>query len=162
MKSRDTTYAFLRRICFIKFTRTFEGENKDKNLESKLKTELSGIFNWAYEGYKRLKEHLEFTETAEQAEIMEEYMKVMNPVAAFIKEELVKEEGRIGTIELYEKYSEWAKNAGHEKPGRNKFLQKFRQTVKQLLPYVREITVQGFRCFDFDRQLPTGDEIFGE
>ncbi len=161
MKSRDTTYGFLRRILFVKFTRTFEGKSKDKNLESKLKTELSGIFNWAYEGYKRLRDQLEFTETEEQTEIMEEFMKVMNPVAAFIQEELTKETGRLGTAELYEKYKEWATEAGHEKAGRNKFLQKFRQTVKQLLPYVQEKTVMGFRCFDFDRQLPSKEEVFG-
>ena len=162
MKSRDTTYGFLRRILFVKFTRTFEGKSKDKNLESKLKTELSGIFNWAYEGYKRLRDQLEFTETEEQTEIMEEFMKVMNPVAAFIQEELTNETGRLGTAELYEKYKEWATEAGHEKAGRNKFLQKFRQTVKQLLPYVQEKTVMGFRCFDFGRQLPSKEEVFGE
>ena len=138
IKSRDTTYGFLRRINFIKFPCTFEGKNKDIDLEDKLKAELSGIFNWAYEGYKRLKEQREFTKTDEQAEILEEYMKVMNPVAAFIKEELINETQRVGTAELYQRYGEWAKEAGHEKAGRNKFLQKFRQTVKQLLPYVQE------------------------
>ena len=162
MKSRDTTYAFLRRMCFIKFPVIFEGERKDKNLESKLKTELSGIFNWAYEGYKRLKDQQEFTKTDEQSEIMEEFLKVMNPVAAFIKEELATETGKIGTVELYERYVDWAKEAGHEKAGRNKFLQKFRQTVKQLLPYVKEKIVDGYRLFDFDRQLPSKEEIFGE
>ena len=54
IQSHDTTNGFLRRIQFIDFPRKFEGENADRDLESKLKTELSGIFNWCYEGYKRL------------------------------------------------------------------------------------------------------------
>ena len=83
IQSHDTTNGFLRRIQFIDFPCKFEGENADRNLESKLKMELPGIFNWAYEGYKRLKEQNKFTETSTQTEMMEDFVQLSNPVAVF-------------------------------------------------------------------------------
>ena len=153
IKSRDTTSGFLRRICFIDFPRKFEGEKADTELESKLKTELAGIFNWAYEGYKRLREQKKFTETREQAIMMEEFVQIMNPVAAFIRECLSDYTGRIERSALYQKYVAWCKEAGHESQSRNKFMQSFRKTIRQLMPTVKEITVMGVRCFEFTEEF---------
>ena len=36
---------------------TFSKDEVDANLENKLSLELSGIFNWAIEGYNRLREN---------------------------------------------------------------------------------------------------------
>ena len=149
IKSRDTTSGFLRRICFIDFPCKFEGEKADTELETKLKAELSGIFNWAYEGYKRLKEQKHFTETPEQARMMEEFIQIMNPVAAFIRENLSEQTGRIERGELYLKYALWCKEAGHEAQSRNKFMQSFRKTIKQLMPWVVEKKSMGVRYFEF-------------
>ena len=63
IKSNDFTRGFIRRVCFIDFPCKFEGEKADRDLEDKLKEELSGIFNWCYEGYKRLKAQQKFTES---------------------------------------------------------------------------------------------------
>jgi hypothetical protein len=52
--------ALKNRIMVIKFTKTFSG-NEDTQLKKKLQTELSGIFNWALEGYKRLYKARKFT-----------------------------------------------------------------------------------------------------
>lgn len=153
VKSRDTTSGFLRRICFIDFPCKFEGAKADTELESKLKSELSGIFNWAYEGYQRLKKQKGFTETPEQSEMMEEFIQIMNPVAAFIREKLSAQTGRLDRKELYQRYSLWCKEAGHEVQSRNKFIQNFKKTVKQLMPYVKEKVIQGERIFDFTQEF---------
>ncbi len=50
----DNTYGMDRRLFFIQFPRTFKGDEIDGNLENKLALELSGIFNWAIEGYQQL------------------------------------------------------------------------------------------------------------
>ena len=152
IKSRDTTSGFLRRICFIDFPCKFEGEKADPDLEGKLKTELPGIFNWAYAGYCRLREQRHFTETPEQAQMMEEFIQIMNPVAAFIREHLSDRDGAISRDTLYEEYTAWCKKAGHEPQSRNKFIQNFRKTIKQLMPYVTEKKILGVRCFDFAEQ----------
>ena len=149
IRTKDTTTGFLRRICFIDFPCKFEGEKADINLESKLKEELSGIFNWCYEGYKRLKVQKKFTETVEQAELMDEFVKVSNPVAVFIEEEMATEHGQVDRSELYRRYQAWTKEAGHEAQSRYKFIQTFKRVVKQKMPQVVEKTVHGYPCFDF-------------
>ena len=149
IKTKDTSDGFLRRICFIDFPRKFKGKDADKNLKSKLLTELAGIFNWAYEGYKRLKANGEFTETPEQVDLMDEFVKISNPVASFIEEELMQEHGRIDRGELYRKYQHWTKEAGHEPQSRTKFIQSFKKAIKQFMPNVKEKKIQGYYCFDF-------------
>ena len=153
IKSRDTTEGFMRRICFIDFPCKFEGEKADTELEAKLKTELAGIFNWAFEGYKRLRVQKEFTKTPEQLVMMDEFVQITNPVAAFIRECLSDQTGQIERTALYQKYVSWCKEAGHEAQSRNKFIQNFRKTIKPLMPNVEEKKVLGVRCFDFAEGL---------
>ena len=162
IKSHDTTNGFLRRICFIDFPRKFEGKNADRNLESKLKTELAGIFNWCYKGYKRLKQQGQLTQTGENEEMVNEFVVIMNPVAAFIDECLQNENGTIERTELYRRYVSWTKEAGHEAQSRTKFIQNFRRTIKQLMPHVKEIKSMGIRYFDFKRKLLTAEELKDE
>ena len=159
IKSHDTTNGFLRRICFIDFPRKFEGKDADRNLESKLKTELSGIFNWCYEGYKRLKQQDRLTQTVENEEMMAEFVVIMNPVAAFIDECLQDEDGTIERTELYRKYVAWTKEAGHEAQSRTKFMQNFSKTIKQLMPHVKQKKSGNSRYFDFHRELKSADDF---
>jgi putative DNA primase/helicase len=51
---RDSTGALASRFCFLVTTQTFLGR-EDHHLESKLLTELPGIFNWAMDGLKRMR-----------------------------------------------------------------------------------------------------------
>ena len=54
--------AFFRRLAFMRFPKSFANDNPDKDLKSKLASELSGIAAWAFEGYKAfLREGLEPT-----------------------------------------------------------------------------------------------------
>lgn len=149
IKARDDTTGFLRRICFVDFPCEFKGSKADKKLEDKLKLELSGIFNWAYEGYKRLKAQSGFTDTPEQDELISDFRKSINPIAAFIEDELLNQEGQLTRKQLYNKYVEWTKEAGHEALSRTNFIRKFRMTMKQTLPNVKEKSIHTERYFDF-------------
>ena len=149
VKSNDTTKGFLRRICFIDFPCHFEGEKADINLEKKLEEELSGIFNWAYEGYKSLQAQKHFTKTPEQVEMMKEFTQLAEPVLAFINEELVGYVGDMERSELYNRYKKWCESAGHKPKSRNSFTHAFRQAVGQLMLNVIEKTVHGQRFFRF-------------
>ncbi|MBR2209758.1 MAG: toprim domain-containing protein [Synergistaceae bacterium] len=159
IKSHDTTAGFLRRICFIDFPRKFEGKKADRNLESKLKTELPGIFNWAYEGYKRLKAQGGFTETNEQKEMMSEFISLMNPIASFIEDCLQDEDGILERGQLYRKYVEWTKEVGHEAQSQTRFIQNFKKTIKQVMPHVMETRSSKKRYFDFSHNLLSADEL---
>jgi putative DNA primase/helicase len=52
----DNTHGMWRRIHVIEFPRTFKESEMDVELTGKLMDELSGIFNWALEGYRRLRD----------------------------------------------------------------------------------------------------------
>src|SRR5207302_7003645 len=55
---QEDSDAFFRRWIIITFPNKFEGANDDRDMLSKLTTpeELSGIFNWALKGLKRLQQ----------------------------------------------------------------------------------------------------------
>jgi putative DNA primase/helicase len=53
----DNTHGMWRRIHVINFPRKFSEKEMDVDLTGKLMNELSGIFNWALEGYRRLRDH---------------------------------------------------------------------------------------------------------
>lgn len=65
-QTTDTTNGYYRRMLIIPFTRVFRKEEMDRQLNDKLRKELSGIFNWIMEGRKRIIEQEgNFTESAE-------------------------------------------------------------------------------------------------
>jgi len=53
----DASHGWWRRVYILEFLRTFTEDEMDVHLTDKLKNELSGIFNWALAGYKRLRKN---------------------------------------------------------------------------------------------------------
>lgn len=153
IQSRDTTTGFLRRICFVGFNAKFsdnpkEGEKKaDKGLTAKLRRELPGIFNWAYDGYKVLREAKEFTVTEDQSELMDDFMRTTNPLVGFLEE--CPQSGTVSRTELYKRYTDWCRDAGHEPMSRTKFIQRLKQTLRQTRRSVKERKYGGERQFIF-------------
>ena len=153
-KSRDTTMGFMRRICFVRFPVKFVDEPRapnerkaDKELAGRLLKELPGIFNWAYTGYKVLRENRAFTVTNDEAEMMSEFTQVVNPVSVFIEEaELT---GDISRSDLYKKYKEWCEEMGHKVSSQTKFIQTFKQTAGQVGVVYEERKYLGKRYFKF-------------
>jgi len=81
----DTT-AFFRRLIIVTFPNTFK-EQADQNLLTKLTTpeELSGFFNWALEGLKRLKGNgWNFSYSKSTSEVRQEYIRKSSPIRAFL------------------------------------------------------------------------------
>ena len=112
IRSRDTTAGFMRRICFVSFPVKFSDDpgpselKADKGLTAKLKQDLPAIFNWAYKGYKVLLKNKVFTQTQDQTEMMESFMKVTNPLVAFIEENREDLRGEIERGSLYGRYTQ--------------------------------------------------------
>ena len=159
IKAKDDTAGFLRRICFIDFPCKFEGAKADRNIENKLKTELPGIFNWTYEGYKRLKTQGYFTDTPEQVELLDDFRKSINPLAAFIEEELKDCGKEYSRKQLYNKYVEWTKLTGHTALSQTNFTRKFRMTAKQILPNFKEKKIHGDYYFEFGERFLTIQDL---
>lgn len=119
----DVTYGFFRKILIIPFNNTVKNEDIDRDLPKKLSAELSGIFNWAYEGYLRLvNNNFVFSQCDEIDRIMLDYKNRENPTGEFFHSVYeTNPESRIKKSSLYEKYFEWSANAGLTAMPRNKF-----------------------------------------
>jgi P4 family phage/plasmid primase-like protien len=118
----DASDGVYTRLLIIKFNRIVQVNNRDPNLQDKLKGEIEGIIAWAVEGLKRLvKNNGQFTEIEESRLLLLDYKISQNPILNFIETsgeiERVKE-GEKGEIEAevfrrkFENFKggkEWAK-----------------------------------------------------
>ena len=89
-------------------------EEQDNNLHTKIiKTELSGIFNWALEGLERLIEQHGFTQVDEVNEMLEQFKLESDSVAMFINEGYTKStKGNYLLSDLYKYYREFCSSSG--------------------------------------------------
>ena len=106
----DTSHGMWRRIYMIEFLRIFSEKEMDVHLTEKLKSELSGIFNFALEGYKRLrKNRFIFTKAKSMNDTKEKYKNQSSSVLSFINQFLAQGEPEEkvvfkGLYALYQRY----------------------------------------------------------
>ena len=104
----DSSDGIFRRMLLLYFNNVVEKENIDYDLKQKIKeNECPGIFNWAYEGLKRLNTNREFTFSETMQKQVEEVKLINNSIYYFITENYEvtgKENDYIGFDELYEGY----------------------------------------------------------
>ncbi len=105
----DTSHGMWRRIWLVEFPKVFSDNEMDRDLEQKLSSELSGIFNWAIEGYQRLRENnFKFTESESMIQAKKNYRYGMDSVRTFADENLVKTGNHNDAVKLstiYARYS---------------------------------------------------------
>ena len=125
-----------RRLHFVKFPCSFVDfpdpkvrtqKLKNINIVSELTTELPGIFNWAYEGYKLLNAVGYFTDTPEQGDIVRQFEEVSDPIAVFCDEHEFSESKT--RDEVYYQYKDWCENTGHKPFSRERFIPRFRDCM---------------------------------
>lgn len=86
---KDTSHGMWRRIWVITFPRKFEEHEMDRQLEYKLSLELSGIFNWALEGYRRLRgKDFALKESGSMKLAKKDYRSSTDSIRAFINDNL--------------------------------------------------------------------------
>ena len=80
----DNTHGMWRRIHVIEFPRKFSEKEMDVELTGKLLNELSGIFNWALEGFRRLRDQgFIFSESASMKKSKRNYKQNNSSVIDF-------------------------------------------------------------------------------
>ena len=79
----DPSGAFMARMVPLVFNVSFEGR-EDPNLEQELLAELSGILNWALEGYLLLQEQGRFVVPESSAEFIRHITRSTNPLKGFL------------------------------------------------------------------------------
>ena len=109
----DNTYGMDRRLFPIQFRRTFKGEEIDSNLENKLSLELSGIFNWAIEGYNRLRKNdFKLPIVSSMTLAREEYRNDLDSVRAYSRKIQKSDDpaDRLKFKDIYEEYASFCKS----------------------------------------------------
>lgn len=115
----DNTHGMWRRIYPLEFPRIFSEAEMDTNLPDKLLQELPGIFNWALEGYKRLRaRNFKFQDSEAMLLAKKKYRSEANSVLSFISEKLMKgnENDKLKLSEVYESYKLFCKNEEFKNP----------------------------------------------
>jgi putative DNA primase/helicase len=120
----DSSEGFWRRVRVIPFNRMFEGKEKIIELQDYLDLELSGIFNWAMEGLRRLNSRGHFDEPPQVTEITAKYRHEANPVSLFIEDECTTEKELVrcsGITEVYQAYRGWCQLNGYRPVASRRF-----------------------------------------
>lgn len=118
-KIDDTTHGMWRRIYIIDFPKRFTEDEMDVFLQDKLDNELSGIFNWAIEGYRRLKgRNFQFNEGQSMIASKQNYKNKSNGVLTFASEYFEKgdlESDSLKFLDVYEDYKIHCQSEGQKR-----------------------------------------------
>jgi putative DNA primase/helicase len=113
---KDTSKGMWRRVHFIPFSVTIEGDKIDKHLGEKLLSESEGILTWLVQGHIdwHTRGHLEAPETVQEA--TKAYRAEMDTIANFLDEQC-EMSGEVGATKIYQAYKTWCDENGerHEK-----------------------------------------------
>ena len=132
----DMTLFYSCRLKLIPFKRHFEEHEQDKGLKAFFSEDnnLSAIFNWCYEGYKRFKaEGLEDPSAVTAA--TKEYEAESDRIGQFVDAWL--EEGEayeVRTSAVYKLYGEWCDKYGYRKENSTNF----NNAIQRFFPIVRK------------------------
>ena len=85
--NRDDSGAIERRLIILPLDHIVPQGEKDVRLFDTLLTVLPGIFNWALEGWRRLRQSNTFTQVAQSASALGEFSCMTNPFVAFLRDE---------------------------------------------------------------------------
>lgn len=134
-ESADTTNAYYGRWIVIEYPNQFNpGDKKtDPDILEKITTEeeMSGLFNWAIEGLKRLKKNKCYSEHRTLEEVKEFMQKHRKPLPEFATDFILPDpENEITKGDLYKMYGEFCDFKGYPKLINNVFSRQ----VKNYLP----------------------------
>jgi len=132
----DKTEAAWRRLIVVPFNITITDDQKNPNLANEIAdAELTGIFNWAVEGYKRLKARGHLIEPSSSLVEKEAYKDEMNSVRGFLKSECVEDACcKVPVKDMLQSYQVYCKNTGRKACGDSVF----GRELKKLFPKVEK------------------------
>lgn len=111
-EAKDDTTAFFRRWILMNFPNEFTPDKADPHLLKKLTTpeELSGFFNWALEGLRRLFENRAFSYSKTTDEVQDQYERLSNSLLAFVKDCIEVDTSAVLTKdEFYKRYATYCR-----------------------------------------------------
>lgn len=120
MQLTDRSKALSRRILWIKFP-GHEGES-DPNLKSKLFKELSGILNWAIDGWAMVRETGGFIQPKSAEVLKDSFEEQSSDIASFIDDMcIIGPDQSVEKVELVNHWNAWRISKGYRKMGEATF-----------------------------------------
>lgn len=102
---KDPSQALAKRFIHIKMTKSFY-DKEDHSLFDKLQAEITGILNWALDGYENLQKRGKFIQPESGKDALDYLKENSNPLASFISDCcVIAPERQILTEDLREAYS---------------------------------------------------------
>ncbi len=113
----DASGALASRFVVLTMCQSFYGK-EDRGLGKRLIGELSGILNWALDGYRRLRERGYFTQPDSAQDAVSELAELGSPITTFLKEKCtVAPGGQVAPMALYREWVEWCAANGRSTAG---------------------------------------------
>lgn len=167
---RDTSNAIYTRLLLLRLDNVVSKETMDVDLKYKLKNEVSGIFNWAYEGLQRLNKNNKFTESILIDEFIEEQRMINNAVYYFTNEmyEITgSEEDWISKDDLYLEYQKFCHDVGGKGVFKKivfgkEFKKAFGKKVNERSKSLRGVTTRGWTGVKEKSKIHKEDLIWDE
>lgn len=134
----ELTDAFFRRFLIIPFTQTIPESKQDPDLAQKIiSSELSGVFNWALAGLKRIQKNRKFSRSEIIDNELRIYRKESDSVAVFVDDYgIVPDSSKtVRLSELFQRYTEYCYSNGYNRVSSKTLIKRLRalnfQTIKQ-------------------------------
>ena len=107
-----------RRLCLVKFDRTFDASEKDRQLGRKLEEELPGILNWAVQGAIKYFENGEqFSIPASVEADTVEWRREDDKLGSFMRERMTQDGSVTKLTDVLAEYTEWCKERNYHAGG---------------------------------------------
>lgn len=132
-KIYDDTLFESDRIVLISFDVHFDEQTRDNSLKDIFSKpeNISGIFNWCYEGYKKLEHFKSFKIPDKSKALFDKYRDESDLAKQFVSEILMSVEGaRLKFKAVYDEYKEWARDNGYKQWSRKTFREKIEKHLR--------------------------------
>jgi putative DNA primase/helicase len=143
----DDSGALANRFVILVLTKSFFGK-EDPSLTGKLLTELSGIMNWAIEGYRRLRNRGYFVQPTSSLQAVEDIEVLASPVKAWVRDRC-----HVGPLckcpsdLLWGNWQAWSDDQGRPDPGTKQWFFRNLQSVLPGLTTTRPVNNVGERKY---------------
>jgi putative DNA primase/helicase len=113
----DRSQAVIARMLHLQYDKSHR-ENPDTGLKARLFGEAAGIFNWALEGYARIRATRKFTAPARSAEALRQYEEQSDPFKVWFDEHIEVTQNENSFLfkrrEVLTKHNDWLREGGHK------------------------------------------------
>lgn len=128
---KDAAAAITSRIIILRLKESFIGR-EDQELATRLATEMSGILNWALEGWRRLKRRGKFVQPPSGCELLNDLGDLASPTKQFLDDRCDLGAGHsISCAALFSAWQAWCEKNGRDYPGTS---QTFGRDLRAALP----------------------------